>query len=81
MRHPESGAEAIATEYRDQRQNRRLAFQRMVKNPRFDSWRRAKAKDIIRGKDLDKMVEESMRPENIRTETYNEKTKCWEQLD
>lgn len=53
----------------------------MVKNPRFDSWRRAKAKDIIRGKDLDKMVEESMRPENIRTETYNEKTKCWEQLD
>ena len=82
MRHPESGAQVIATEHREQHRNRVLAFQRMVKNPVFNAWRRQKARDIARGKDLEKeineKVEKAMRPENIKVEIYNTKTKRWE---
>lgn len=35
IKHPESGAEAIGTEYREQRKNKKAAFRRLVESKKF----------------------------------------------
>lgn len=89
MKHPESGAEAIGTEHREQSRNRALAFRRLVETPRFRAWHRMKTQEILQGKraeeTLDKKAEEAMKPENIKTEVWNTEMGKWvvetEQLD
>ena len=67
IRHPESGAEVIATENRDQRKNKRLAFQRITKHKKFTSWLKIKAVEIGENiQTIEEWVEEQMQPENLK---------------
>ena len=67
IRHRESGAEVIATENRDQRKNKKLAFQRIVKHPKFESWLKLKAAEkCSEGQSIEEWVEEQMQPENLK---------------
>lgn len=66
--HRESGAVGEARDERSQLQNKKLAFQRMVKSPKFQFWVHEKRREIETGKTLEERVEEWMTPENIKTE-------------
>ena len=74
IKHPESGAVAQACEDRDFHRNRKVAFRRLVNSDKFQNWRKRVASDILHNKKeteklVDKLVEESMIPDNIRVET------------
>jgi len=82
IRHPESGAEAIGTEHREQSKNKRLAFRRVAESKRFQTWIKIKACETVYSKKelerrLNEMVDRLMRPENIRVEIYDSEKKKW----
>lgn len=78
IRHPESGAEAVGTEHREQRRNRALAFRRLTETPRFRIWHKQKVNQLLHGeRQLEKKVDEAMRSENIRTEIWDTEMGKW----
>lgn len=66
--HLPSGAVGESRESRDQPRNERLAWERMVKDPRFRLWVREEVERIDTGKTLEQRVVEDMKPENLRVE-------------
>ena len=69
IHHP-SGAIGKATDSRSQIGNKRLAFARMARTAVFQNWCRLKAQDTP--VNINKFVEEWMRPENLKVEYYIE---------
>jgi len=66
IKHPESGAEVIATESRHQKQNKDLAFERIVKHSKFKRWLKIKAAEqCSSGQSIEGWVEEQMKSENL----------------
>lgn len=77
IKHPESGAEVIATENRDQRQNKKVAFERIVKHPKFQAWLKLKMAECM-GEDIRSIeervkedVEKAMHLDNLKIEYGN----------
>lgn len=69
IRHPESGAVGESREERSQVQNKKKAFRRMVESEKFKSWHRRKAaKCMMDHAELERKVDEMMRPENLLIE-------------
>ena len=76
MRHPESGAEAIGTEHREQSRNRKAAFRTLVDSKKFKAWYKRKVAELLMDKrdierieeKINRLVDESMKPENIKIE-------------
>lgn len=68
IRHRESGAVGESREQRSQLQNKRTAFERMVKHPKFQFWLHEKRREMETGKSLEDRVAEMMQPEYIKTE-------------
>lgn len=67
----ESGARGESQEERQQSKNRKLAFQRCIASKEFTLWLKLKTSAIIKGfHDIDKYVEDQMKPENIKIEYY-----------
>lgn len=82
IRHTESGAEAIATENREQGRNKRLAFKRVTESKKFQLWIKIRASETIQNKKeferkLDEMVDRLMESENIIVEVYDPEKKKW----
>lgn len=74
--HPPSGAIGISQDTRSQLQNRRLAFTRMAKSPKFQKWLKIELSRIHHNENnIDKKVEENMREENMRVEYWNSELK------
>lgn len=71
--HKESGAVGESREERSQHQNKKIAFRRLTNNAKFKLWINRKAQEIIKGKTIEKIVEEQMAPENLKIEIVNEK--------
>lgn len=63
--HPASGSVGQSTEYRLQGQNKRQAFRRMAKDPKFMVWARRQAAGVAR---IELEVDKSMHPSNLRIE-------------
>ena len=80
IRHPESGAEAIGTEHREQGRNKRLAFKRLTETPIFRAWHAIKVREITTKitmeERIDALVEEAMKEENIKIEYGPFKKEC-----
>ncbi len=67
--HELSGAVGTATEMRDQIQNKKAAFLRMVKSALFQTWLNAQIDKILKRKpSIDEVVAEQMKPENLKIE-------------
>lgn len=67
--HRASGARGEARDSRDQLRNRRQAFVRMLETKEFKNWHKAEvARRLGKLHDVERAVEEAMRPENIRVE-------------
>lgn len=66
--HPDSGAVGESRESRHQHENKKLAFQRMVKSATFQNWLKIKSSEALTQETIEQKVERLMAPENIRTE-------------
>ena len=69
--HPDSGAVGESRRERSQLQNKRLALQHLVADPKFRVWINKKTWEVINKKDLDKRIDEQMKDENLRIEYGN----------
>ena len=72
IHHP-SGARGEARDTRDQLQNKRAAFLRMVESPAFKAWHRMEvARRLGHVKAAEEATERAMQPENLRVEVRAE---------
>lgn len=69
--HKDSGAVGESREHRTQLQNRKAAFERMVKTKEFQVWHKLKASMIMKGIfDIQKELDKQMEEKNIKVEYY-----------
>ena len=74
--HHASGARGEARDSRNQHQNKQNAFLRLTKTAEFKKWHRFEtAKRLGQINDIEKAVEQGMKPENLKVETLNENEK------
>ncbi len=72
--HPASGAVGTARDSRDQHRNRRAAFERCVGQPAFKKWHKFEvarllgAPRVLTEGEIQSLVDEQMRPENLKIE-------------
>lgn len=67
--HIESGAVGESREERSQHQNEKIAFRRCAEHPKFKAWHRRKAAELMADKGaMERKVQRSMLPQNIRVE-------------
>lgn len=66
--HKESGAVGECREHREQNQNKRIAFERLVSSGIFRLWHARKCNEILTGETLEEKVEKMMDERYIRTE-------------
>lgn len=71
--HHESGARAEASDNRSQYQNKKSAFLKLIETKEFKVWHRCETARRMGGPSIAKLVEEAMRPENLRYEVRSEK--------
>lgn len=69
--HEPSGAVGESREHRDQLQNKRAAFRRMASTKEFKAWVNIVAAEMKSGKTIDQLIDESMKPENLKIEIRN----------
>ena len=70
--HRESGTASESRNERSQKQNKKIAFLRLMKNPKMKLWINRKAQEVIKGKTLEKEVEEMMTSENLKIEYFED---------
>lgn len=72
--HPESGAVAESCEQRTQHQNKKIAFNKLVKSEKFQIWFKKKCGLEMMSKEekrqLEEKVDRMMREENLKIEYY-----------
>jgi protein subunit release factor B len=69
--HTASGARAESCEQRHQHQNKVIAFKKLVETPKFKAWHKLECARLMgKLKDIDKIVDDLMRPENIKEEVF-----------
>jgi protein subunit release factor A len=69
--HTASGARAESCEQRHQHQNKVLAFKKLIETPKFKAWHKLECARRITGqRPIDEVVDELMRPENLKVETF-----------
>lgn len=74
--HIDSGAVGEARDGRSFHQNRKKALQRLVDSEKFKKWHMIESSRIIQQrdntlKDIDKLVDDEMKEENIKVDYYN----------
>ena len=69
--HRESGAVGESREHRDQLQNKKVAFERMVKTKEFQVWHKLQAAMIMQGqRDINRALDKMMEEKNLKIEWY-----------
>jgi protein subunit release factor B len=67
--HEASGARGESREERSQWANKKKAFERCTSHPKMQAW--LKTETMRRIYDIDRAVDEAMREENLKIETYS----------
>jgi len=70
--HKESEAVGECREHREQNQNKRIAFERLVSSGKFKIWHARKCNELLTGETLEEKVEKIMDEKYIKTEGKNE---------
>jgi hypothetical protein len=78
--HKESGAVGESREERHQGQNKKIAFNRLVKSPKFVSWHKRKIHEVLTNMTIEQTVEKLMQPEHLKVEVKDEQGR-WEDWD
>lgn len=79
IKHEESGAIGRASDSRSLDQNKQEAFKRLLKDPRMKFWLAKKVYEVKQGETIERTVEQSMTPENLKYEVKNALGQ-WEQV-
>ena len=66
--HRESGAVGESRTERSQSQNKKLAFQRLVKSTKFKIWLNRKMFELGQNKPIEQRIEEELTSENLKIE-------------
>lgn len=67
--HEASGAIGESREHREQLQNKKAAFERLIKSPKFKAWHKIEvARKLGKLADIESQVDDWMSPENIKVE-------------
>lgn len=66
--HPASGAVGESRSDRSQHRNKELAFRRLMKSPRFQTWHARKCRELAGQERAEDVVTRQMAPENLRIE-------------
>ena len=66
--HEPSGAVGFSADERDQLRNKRAAWVRLAGSRAFQSWQRRISAEILSGKSVDDLVDESMAPKHLKIE-------------
>ena len=69
--HKASGSSAESREERSQRQNKKIALERLAQTTEFKHWLNRVAYEMISGESVDQVVDKQMAPENILIETVS----------
>ena len=77
--HKESGAVGESRTEKSQQTNKKLALKRLTENKKFKVWLNMRAFEVIKGKTLEQIVDEKMKPENLKVECVNDDGK-WEEF-
>ena len=77
--HRDSGAVGEARDSRSQHANKKAAFQRMTNSSKFKNWLRLETARRCSGKSIDQLVEEQLKPKNMKLEVKND-AGCWVEL-
>jgi len=75
IKHPDSRVIVTGQEERSRKQNLKNAFNRLVAHPKFKTWLKIRASEeegeqIIMEKEIERAVNEAMKPENIKVECF-----------
>lgn len=76
--HSESGAFGESREYKSQHQNKKAALKRLIEHTKFKLWHNRICHEIITGKTIEQIVDESLNEKNLKIE-INENGK-WKEL-
>jgi hypothetical protein len=77
--HPPSGAVGEARDSRDQLQNKRAAWKRMISSVKFKVWHRIMTCEMVSGKSIEERVDEEMTPSKLLVEARNTEGR-WERV-
>jgi len=72
IRHPASGAVGESREERSQHRNKDIAFDRLIKSPKFRVWHAAKCAELLKGETVEETVEKMMVSDNLKVEARND---------
>ena len=75
IKHKESGAIAYSSESRSQSDNKKSAFIKLTKTPKFKFWLNKKLYELQNKETIEEAVERQMAPENLIIETLDENGK------
>jgi len=78
LKHIESGAMATGQSHRERRANLREALSSLTTSPKFKTWLNRKAWEVMEEKTIEEKVEEYMKPENLKVEVKDEKSRWTE---
>ena len=70
--HKDSGAVGESREERSQYQNKKVAFKRLTKHPKFKMWLSQKTYEVINKTTIEEQVKKAMSPGNLRIEIKDE---------
>lgn len=70
--HPDSGARAQCCDHKSQMQNRKEAFRKLIKTPKFRMWHNIKVMEYDQGRDLQRELDEMMESKYLKIEVKDE---------
>lgn len=73
--HPPSGAVGESRTHRSQEMNKRDAWERMCKSPKFQAWIKMEHARRMGAKTIEQRVDEALAPHNLKTEVLTEEQK------
>lgn len=79
MKHLESGVVVTAQECRERNRNLQAAFRRLIEHPKFKMWMNRKTNECLKGKTIEKLVDESMQSKNLKFEIRDNEGK-WKEI-
>jgi len=78
IQHPESKTLVTCGEHKSKERNLRQAFKQLIEHPKFKKWHKIKTAEMLLSKEdkekrrleIEKKVDEMMREENLKIETF-----------
>ena len=72
LHHPDSGIFVTGQSHKERQANLKEALNNLVNHPKFKIWHIQKIHEVLNGKKIEEIVDETMKPENLKIEIKEE---------